>query len=1371
MSKRFINTFSGGIDRDTSVNKYSNQHYYDAENIRPISNNTFTSGAVSNVDGLLQKIDFNSITYDNLASTSTISNITVFKVVAIRDTFVFFAVGDLTEDTLGLYANTNFIVKGTPDSNGDFTSLTIVYMYGGDNFTSDLSVIGRYESEAIQKVYWADGTNPLRSINILDIDLGSTTIPTNDPNILDHIPEVDFTNIDIVDTVPGGNYTSGIVQYAYQLYNLNGSITTMSPVSNPVLLSSFAENEVGGSDIGEDTNKSVNLEITNLDSRFNRVRVLALFYEELFQNPTVNVIFEGVNSGSVSIVDTNEPIDTLSYEEFLVFNNTTYIPQALETKNNILFTANVKEATFQSDAIDAWDSRVYMTNSGNSTVLVEEADGTTNAYNSTNWDTVPSTSDALVLDVKNLSDHNIQNADDTTSSLYRRFKPGTSTPGGEGPNIEFEYTLQNEVIDNNHFATYDIDVNKSTVTGLQPNEMYRFGVVFYNTKGQASFVKWIQDIRIPHVELIDGTKDTFYDNTNGQNAYHVNIKFTIKNLPADSNITSWQIVRAKRNVEDREILYNGYYVASAIRSGDTFARTWLDWTGVSGQYFSGLPLESKYYESGGTDEDHILLWELLSPEINFNKSTYNLSNTKSLINHYLGYWPIARESDRHNINTAKYYNSSVWGEGFIARDIENYKLVEPPTYVGDPSEGRIYTLGDTDKEKFFNMSQPTTSPYTDNIGIGGTKLVVNHDLFDSTDLGEQNRFPSMGWNLTGSNYFRSLYGQVIKDVTFSRYGGITYEARQLTEYIPYGKINSISDSVDQTIEFNGDTYIKMFTYLRNIAQEDYPNEWGQADGLQEIVVMPVHTSINLDYRNDDIFKYATIVPSGAATETGDLKDMWVQETVQLGLAYQPDFYDESIGDLYTYNSVYSKQNEAKKFYPKPFDFVEESTIDTKISASEVKVNGEYIDNWTIFKSSNFLEVDSSYGAITELKRFMNRLYCFQQDAISLLAVNDRSLIRDDSGIQLALGTGGILERYDYITTTTGLQRKNALVDSKRALYFVDEYNKELWVLQGTNSQELSRIKGFSSEINSLIPSDKILLGFDPNFNEIYLTFDNETWVYSEIVGSVISKFSINPDIYFSHRGLLYSGVDNILSKNNDPSSKLGNKSYITLLINPNNTIINSFDNLDFRTSVELGIDSTKAVAFVKYRYKTSTSSGLHTATLLDYSDQNIPIVSNPEDYGTNGFDVISYSSTDTYITPKTIELAIAPGDTVTGLEISVSSGGDNYYPIYYTDSHTGAFSLDMSSLIPALELVNFGTVDRIKYSNSYIDTITKETKLSDPGKTVSHLARAFRTQVPLTEDGNRLVDTYLLVTFEYDNTSNNNFKLHDVISYYRPSNI
>src|SRR6056297_2068949 len=96
MAKRYINTFSGGIDRDTSVNKYDNTHYYDAENVRPISNDTFSNGAINNVDGLLEKIDFNNVIFTNLAQDASITNISIFRILYIRSTVIFFGKCDYT---------------------------------------------------------------------------------------------------------------------------------------------------------------------------------------------------------------------------------------------------------------------------------------------------------------------------------------------------------------------------------------------------------------------------------------------------------------------------------------------------------------------------------------------------------------------------------------------------------------------------------------------------------------------------------------------------------------------------------------------------------------------------------------------------------------------------------------------------------------------------------------------------------------------------------------------------------------------------------------------------------------------------------------------------------------------------------------------------------------------------------------------------------------------------------------------------------------------------------------------------------------------------------------------------------------------------
>ena len=50
-SKHHVNTFTAGIDQDTSVNKYTNEAYFDALDLRVVSNQTLSNGALCNFPG------------------------------------------------------------------------------------------------------------------------------------------------------------------------------------------------------------------------------------------------------------------------------------------------------------------------------------------------------------------------------------------------------------------------------------------------------------------------------------------------------------------------------------------------------------------------------------------------------------------------------------------------------------------------------------------------------------------------------------------------------------------------------------------------------------------------------------------------------------------------------------------------------------------------------------------------------------------------------------------------------------------------------------------------------------------------------------------------------------------------------------------------------------------------------------------------------------------------------------------------------------------------------------------------------------------------------------------------------------------------
>ena len=53
---RYVNTFAQGLDRDSSKNKYDTTHYYDAQNVRVLTQNGLSSGAIENLLGNYRRV-------------------------------------------------------------------------------------------------------------------------------------------------------------------------------------------------------------------------------------------------------------------------------------------------------------------------------------------------------------------------------------------------------------------------------------------------------------------------------------------------------------------------------------------------------------------------------------------------------------------------------------------------------------------------------------------------------------------------------------------------------------------------------------------------------------------------------------------------------------------------------------------------------------------------------------------------------------------------------------------------------------------------------------------------------------------------------------------------------------------------------------------------------------------------------------------------------------------------------------------------------------------------------------------------------------------------------------------------------------------
>ena len=150
-----------------------------------------------------------------------------------------------------------------------------------------------------------------------------------------------------------------------------------------------------------------------------------------------------------------------------------------------------------------------------------------------------------------------------------------------------------------------------------------------------------------------------------------------------------------------------------------------------------------------------------------------------------------------------------------------------------------------------------------------------------------------------------------------------------------------------------------------------------------------------------------------------------------------------------YNMVYSDNDASNDVFTMiSTDKNETNNFKQRTFYSEVKNNGEFIDNFLIYKAAAFIDVDSKYGEITNLMTDRNTLYYWQDTACGKFSVNERSLVNDQNSNTIMLGQSGILSRYDYLTTKYGMRDKDfCAISADNGVYWIDINNKAIVLLK------------------------------------------------------------------------------------------------------------------------------------------------------------------------------------------------------------------------------------------------------------------------------------------------------------------------------------
>lgn len=346
-----------GMQRDMAHSKQPSSFLYDAHNIRLTARGEDTLLTITNERGP-EEMGI-SITGTYLGHCLLGNYLVVFSTTSKSD--------DTTEKKgaryikiLGTSKNTSMEVAETSDEGPDYISLIdlakgeLSVLYNGHlNFSTEcpIEAIASFENASIQKVYWVDGRNQPRIINI------KGTILEGVDSQFDFVRELALKEKVIIEKQLGaaGSFSPGVIQYAFTYYTKYGQESNIFYTS-PLLYVSHKDR--GGSP--EDKVENVfNITVNNLDFNFDYLRIYSIQRTSLNGTPIVKRVqdiyireLEDSDKKEVSFIDTGLVGDSIDPTELLFKGGESVIASTIEQKDNTLFLGSLKmERPFLTEEI------------------------------------------------------------------------------------------------------------------------------------------------------------------------------------------------------------------------------------------------------------------------------------------------------------------------------------------------------------------------------------------------------------------------------------------------------------------------------------------------------------------------------------------------------------------------------------------------------------------------------------------------------------------------------------------------------------------------------------------------------------------------------------------------------------------------------------------------------------------------------------------------------------------------------------------------------------------------------------------------------------------------------------------------------------
>lgn len=469
----------------------------------------------------------------------------------------------------------------------------------------------------------------------------------------------------------------------------------------------------------------------------------------------------------------------------------------------------------------------------------------------------------------------------------------------------------------------------------------------------------------------------------------------------------------------------------------------------------------------------------------------------------------------------------------------------------------------------------------------------------------------------------SYPGTLLCEITHPaiHYSGKDKFSKQYDTYYGFGDYKEIKDDDDapkSIYVFTGDTYTQIYEIEGMYKAYDFNDDKSSLQSMQTIHYIPMESTINQYF--DYGMNYRNTSNANLQSEAGEIKGVSTQDRP----AHQ---YNLIYSDNGTSNDIYSPQSVVQS----------QNTYSQRICYSQMKTNGELLNNWNIFKPVDYIDVNPVYGELTDMFTVQDVLYFWQNKGFGKLSVNERSLVKDENSNLIQLGQGSVLQRYDYLSTKFGMRDQDMCkINVDNDIYWFDHRNRCIAAYKAVNAgngRASMQVIDFTEKTNvktlmkNCDTTNTPTIEYDPNNDE--LLFNNVTLnnTGEDTDGSYTLAFNCKFDIAQSLYDIngcvntIYNNKTNqddiIYINTNDKgqicNSQLSNtktnasKYYLKFIVNPNASVTKVFDNqqivyphMYYNTygNTSFGFDNT-----INFSTDLSKANTLNTSEENSYTDR------------------------------------------------------------------------------------------------------------------------------------------------------------------------